>query len=77
MRRACFQNFVKCDRKTRQNRSGLVNWGRLSCRFYTINCWRSNAFSLTRSVWLRVISESMPISRTEGGGFCPEFDALL
>ena len=65
----CFQNFVKRDKNTRRKRSGLVSCGRLICRFSTINCRRSNAFSTTRSVRLRVRSESMSTSKTEVAGF--------
>ena len=42
--RACFQNFVQCDRNIRRKRSRLVSCGRLICQFSTINCWCNNDF---------------------------------
>jgi hypothetical protein len=36
----------------------------LSCRFRMISCWRNNAFSMTRSVRLRVKSTRVPMVKT-------------
>ncbi len=64
--KACFQFFSLLARTTKKNRSSAVKEGFLICRFKTINCWRSKAFSdinsaldLERSLTVPIIKEDL------------------
>jgi hypothetical protein len=45
---------------TQHTRSRQLSCGRFTCRFSTINCWRSSAFSSINSDLLRVASTTAP-----------------
>jgi len=65
---ACCQNPVNLVSKTRRSRSLWVSCGRFTCRLSTINCCRSIAFSMIRSLRQPFRSERVPTARAPVAG---------
>lgn len=68
MKMVCFQNPVHRAKRINKSRSLFDNWGRLSCLFRMINCWRSKAFSAIKSArdLVELDNEPRAMLRTDG-----------